>query len=335
MSLLRAVIATAHRHALTAALLAVAFVCSAPTLSNAQAYPTRPVTIIIPYVPGGAPDAAGRVLAEMLAETLGKPFVADNRPGAGGNIGATAVTTSEPDGYTLLLGATGTLTIGPSIYKNLPFKLTDLTPISLICEANMVMLSAPSMRGKSISEIVDLAKKNPAKANFASSGFGSESHLLIELLKLTTGAPFTHVPYKGFTAGVNDVLSDRVEFMFGSVMAGAPHVNNQKLGALAVAGSKRDGMLADVPTFVELGYPEMQLTSWFGLLAPAKTPQPVLQKLVAAMEKVVRSEEFAARIAKLGLFPMVPGPSAFADRMQADTKSWRDTIVRANIPTSD
>lgn len=326
----RTAIASIHRRTLTGAILAAAIVF-APEPSNAQAYPTRPVKIVIPYAPGGIPDAAGRLIAEKLAGEFGHPFFVENRPGAGGITGVAAVTASEPDGYTLLVGATGTLTISPNIYKNIPFKLADLTPISLVGAFEYVMLSAPAMGKTSVSKVVDFAKKNPDKLKIASSGNGSEHHLLIELFKQASGAPLVHVPYKGFSQGVVDVLGDRVELLIASIPAAESFVLTGKLGALAVTGSKRNNTLVNVPTFAELGYPEVQMTSWIGLLAPAQTPRPVLQKLTTAMEKILQSQDVAARMAKLGAIPIAPGPKAFADQMQADTKRYRDIIARGNI----
>jgi tripartite-type tricarboxylate transporter receptor subunit TctC len=329
MSLLRIAIATTHRFSLAGALLAATVF--APTPSDAQTYPTRPVKIIIPYAPGAMPDASGRLIADKLTEHFGQPFYAENRPGAGGNIGVDAAGAAEPDGHTLLLGALGTLTINPTLSQNPSAKLAELAPVSLIGSVDMIMLSAPSMKGKSLSDIVSLAKKDPGKLNFASSGYGSEHHMLIELFKLISGAQLTHIPYRGFSQGVIEVMGDQVELIFASISAAAPFIEGKKLNALAVTGSQRDRTFADVPTFAELGYPEMQMTSWVGLMAPAKTPQPTLQKLAAAMDKIVQSDAFASRIAKLGLTPMAPGPKAFAERMQSETDHWRDIIVRAKL----
>jgi tripartite-type tricarboxylate transporter receptor subunit TctC len=329
-----AIVNRADRCVFAGALLA-AVIALAPDIANAQAYPTRPVKVIIPYATGGVPDAAGRVVAERLADHFSSPFIVENRAGAGGSMGVDSAVAARPDGYTLLLGASGTLTISPTLDKSPSSNLAELVPLSLIGSFDFVMLSAPALKGKSIKDIVSLAKANPEKMSVGSSGFGSEHHLLIELFKLTAGAPLTHVPYKGFGQGVIDVMGDRVELIFGSVPAAATFVEGQKLNALAVTGGKRNERLPDVPTFAELGYPEMEMTSWIGLLAPARTPQPALQKLATAMESILRSEAFAARIAKLGLNPMTPGPDAFTKRMAADTKYWHAIITRAKIEKTD
>jgi tripartite-type tricarboxylate transporter receptor subunit TctC len=327
----RCIVAIARCHVLTAVMLAIAVTLSLPSSSQAQDYPTRPVKVIMPYEVGGIPDAVGRLIAAKLSAELGQPFIVENRTGAGGNIGVGIVVNSAADGYTLLLGATGTLTIGPSLYKQPPFKLADLAPVSLIGAFSYAMLSDPALNNKSLAEIVAMAKESPDKLKIASSGFGSESHLLIELFKLVSGAPLNHVPYKGFGLGVTDVIANRVDLVVASIPAAAPYVAGQKLHALAVTSHKRDDMLVGVPTFSELGYREMQMTSWIGLLAPAATPQPVLKKLAAAMDKIFQSPEVAQRMEQFGSSPMTRGPEAFADQLQADTKYWGAIIGRANI----
>lgn len=301
-------------------------------VSNAQDYPTRPVKILIPYAAGGMPDTIGRLVAEELSQRLGKPFIVENRPGASGYIGVNTVINAQPDGYTLLLGATGTLSIGPSVYSQVPFKSSDLAPISLICDADYVLLSQPALKGKTLAEIIALAQKNPGQFKVASSGFGSESHLLIELIKLAAGMPLTHVPYKGFSFGVTDVMGDRVELIVASIAASAQLVNEGKIGAVAVTGMKRSPQLPDAPTFGEAGYPGVRMTSWLGLLTSAQTPEPIVRKLSETMEQIVHSSEFGARLAKHGLNPMAPGAAAFAEQLRNDTAQYADIVARANIP---
>ncbi|ARP98230.1 Bug family tripartite tricarboxylate transporter substrate binding protein [Pseudorhodoplanes sinuspersici] len=324
---------TVFRKPLTIVSSAILAFVAAPL--QAQDYPTRPVKIIVQYPPGGAPDASGRLMAEKLSEHFGQPFFVENRSGVGGNLGTELVIKSEPDGYTLLLAASGSMAISPALYKNLKFKISDLAPISLVGSFDFVMMSAPSLKGNSIQEIVDSAKKNPGKISIASSGFGSEHHLLGELFKLATGAPLTHVPYKGFGPGVTDVMANHVELMFGSVPAAAPLIKGDKLVAVAVTGGERSGQIPDVPTFTELGFPSIRMTSWVGLLAPAGTPQPTLQKLTAAVEKILESKEVQQRIIKLGLSPMAVGPKVFADQIKSDTAFWDDVVGRAKIQQVD
>lgn len=316
---------------LLGALVAATVMTAKPAPLSAEDYPTRAVKIIVPYAPGGIPDLAGRQVADELSKYFGKPFIVENQAGAGGTIGTAAVGKSEPDGYTLLLGATGTLTISPTLYKTLPFDPHTLAPISLIGAFDYVMVTSPGYKDKSLSEIVDLAKENPAKFNIASSGLGSEHHLLIERFKLLAGAPLTHVPYKGFGLGVTDVMADRVELIIGSVSAAKPFIDGGKLGAaLAVTGSKRSELLPNTPTFAELGYPDMEMTTWVGLLAQANTPEPIQQKLAAAMEKITQSQEFIRKIP--GMISMQPGQKAFAEKLQADTTYWHAIIKEAKIP---
>lgn len=324
-------IVNSYRGALAGALVTGALLAATPSQSLAEDYPTRAVKIVVPYAPGGIPDVAGRVVAEKLSEYFKQPFIVENQAGAGGTIGTNVVAKAEPDGYTLLLGATGTLTIGPSLYKSLPFKQSDLAPVSLIGAFDYVMVTSPSLRDKSLADIVKMAKENPDKLNIASSGLGSEHHLLIEQFKALSGAPLTHVPYKGFGVGVTDVMADRVELIIGSASAAKPFIDSGKLGApLAVTGSKRSALLPNTPTFTELGYPGMEMTTWVGLLAPAATPEPVLARLAAAMEDITKQPDFAARIS--GIIPMEPGPKAFAAKMEADTKFWHAIITTSKIP---
>ncbi len=299
--------------------------------ATSQEYPTRPVKIIVQYPPGGVPDASGRLVAESLAQYFGQPFIVENRTGAGGNIGTDIVVKSDPDGYTLLLAASASLTISPNLYKSLPFKLSNLSPVSLIGSFDFVMMTAPAFGAKSISELVALAKSAPGKLNIASSGYGSEHHLVGELFKLTTGAPITHVPYKGFGPAATDVMANHVELMFGSIPAASAFLQSSKMKGLAVTGNTRSPIVPHIPTFAELGYPEIRMTSWVGLLAPAEVPRHVLEKLTAALEKLSQSPEYTDRIAKLGLSSMPAGPKAFSEQIQADTKFWKDIITRSNI----
>ena len=320
---------------LIASFFAAACFVASTIPTAAQDYPVRPVKVVVQYPPGGVPDASGRLMAEKLSQHFGQPFVVENRTGSGGNLGTDIVARSAPDGYTLLLAASGSMTISPVLYKSLPFKMIDLAPISLIGAFDFVLMSAPALKGKSLTEIVELAKKNPGKMNIASSGFGSEHHLLGELFKIAAGAPLTHIPYKGFGPGATDVMANHVELMFGSVPAASPLVQGDKLAALAVTGEKRSARLPGVPTFLELGYADIRMTSWVGLLAPAATLQPILDKLTAAVEAILKSEDMIQRIEKLGLSPMPVGPKALAHQIKSDTAFWGNILARSKIEQVD
>jgi tripartite-type tricarboxylate transporter receptor subunit TctC len=301
----------------------------------AQDYPTRPVKILVQFPPGGVPDTTGRLLADKLSQAFGKPFVVENRPGAGGNIATELVAKSDPDGHTLLVAASASLAINSNLYKRLPFEMSDLAPISLVGSFDFVMLAAPAFAPRSVRELVELAKGQPGKINVASSGFGSEHHLSGELFNLLTGTRLTHVPYKGFGPATVDVIANQVELMFGSIPAALPLIRGGKLRALAVTGAARSADLPDVPTFAELGYPDLRVTSWTGLLAPARTPPAVLERIVTETVRTIQSPETAERIAKLGLRPMPAGPKAFAEQLTADTAFWARVIKQSGTKMVD
>jgi tripartite-type tricarboxylate transporter receptor subunit TctC len=298
----------------------------------AQDYPTHPVRILVQFPPGGVPDLSARLIADQLSRAFGKPFVAENRPGTGGNIATEAVARSEPDGHTLLLAASAPLAINPALYKKLPFDVTkDLKPISLIASFDFVMLAAPGFPPKSVADVVALAKQNPGKYNFASSGFGSEHHLSGELFSRAAGIQLTHVPYKGFGPATADVMASHVELMFGAVPAAMPFIKGGKLRPLATTGTTRDPSLPDVPTFAELGYPQVKVVSWVGLLAPARTPKPIFDRLVAETTKAIQSPEFKHRLETLGLGQMPLGPQAMAAQLDADQKFWAGVVKQTGL----
>ncbi|MGD9919914.1 MAG: Bug family tripartite tricarboxylate transporter substrate binding protein [Pseudorhodoplanes sp.] len=316
-------------------LVAIALIFGLIQPVSAQEYPTRPVKIVVQFPPGGVPDASARLIAEKLGETLGKPFVVENRPGAGGNIATDLVAKSEPDGHTLLLAASASLVISPNLYRTLPFKVSDLTPISLIGSFDFVMLASPSFAASSVPDLINLARVEPAKINIASSGFGSEHHLVGELFQQSTGIRLTHVPYKGFGPGATDVIAGHIPLMFGSVPASLQLIRSNKVKALAVTGDTRAGALPEVPTFAELGYKDVTMTSWVGVLAPSGTPPFIVEKLAAEIERFVQSSEGRARIDKLGLGLMPPGPRALSDQITSGTRFWADVIKKAGVPQVD
>jgi len=301
----------------------------------AQEYPNRAVKILIQFPPGGVPDTTGRLLADKLSQAFGKPFVVENRPGAGGNIATELVAKSHPDGHTLLVAASASLAINPNLYNRLPFKISDLAPISLVGSFDFVMLAAPSFPPRSVREVVELAKSQPGKINIASSGFGSEHHLAGKLFNLLAGTRLTHVPYKGFGPGATDVIANQVELMFGSIPAALPFIRAGKLRALAVTGATRSPDLPDIPTFAEIGYPDLRVTSWTGLLAPARTPQPVLERIISETIRMIRAPDTAERIAKLGLGAMPLGPEAFTEKLSEDTAFWGRVINQSGITRVD
>ena len=302
----------------------------------AQDYPTHPVRILVQFPPGGVPDFSARLMADQLSKALGQSFVVENRPGTGGNLATDVVAKSTPDGYTLLLSASAPLAISPAIYKKLLFNVEkDFKPISLIATFDFVMMAAPAFSPNTVAEIVELAKANPGKYNFASSGFGSEHHLSGELLNHAAGISLTHVPYKGFGPATVDTMANHVQLMFGAVPAAMPFIKGGKLRPIATTGSVRDKGLSDVPTFAESGYPQVKVISWVGLLAPAGTPQAVYDKLVAASSKIIQSAEFVAQLRSFGVSTTPVGPKPMAERIAADQTFWAKVVKDSAIKQVD
>jgi tripartite-type tricarboxylate transporter receptor subunit TctC len=298
----------------------------------AQGYPTHPVRILVQFPPGGVPDLSARLIAEQLSKAFGQSFIVENRPGNGGNLATDVVARSVPDGYTLLLSASAPLAISPAVYQKLPFDpINDFKPISLIASYDFVMMAAPVFSPTKVVEIVNLAKANPGKYNFASSGFGSEHHLSGELFNHAAGIHLIHVPYKGFGPATVDTMANQVELMFGAVPAAMPFIEGGKLRPIATTGTTRDSSLPDVPTFAEAGYPQVKVISWVGLLAPAGTPKPVYDKLVAESTKVIQSPEFVSRLKSFGLATMPVGPKPMAERIAADQKFWANVVKDSAI----
>jgi len=307
-------------------------VCAvAPSASQAQDYPSLPVRILVQFPPGGVPDTSARIFAERLQAAFGKPFVVENRLGAGGNIATEMMVKSNPDGHTLLAASSASLAINPSIYTKMPYESSDLAPISMFGSFDFVMLATPSFPPNTLREVVERAKAQPGKFNIASSGFGSEHHLAGEMFKLLAGVNLTHVPYKGFGPAAVDTVAGQVELMFGSVPAALQLIKSGKLKALAVTGPKRNPELPDVPTFAEAGYPELVVTSWTGLLGSSRTPKPILDKISEVTIKVMQSQDVVERMAKMGLGTLPLGPKPMAERIAADTQFWARVIKQAGI----
>jgi len=310
-----------------AAALIFASVAIANPARSQDAYPSRPVRILVQYPPGGTPDIVARVLGAKLAESLGQQFIVENRPGAGGNIATELVAKAEPDGYTLLLASDGPIVINPSLYAKLPFDpVRDLAPVTLASSIAFLLYAAPGFPPNSVQELIALAKANPGKLNFASSGTGSQHHLAGELLNKLAGIRLVHVPYKGFGPTVPDVMSGKVEIAFGGVPATVGFVKSGKLKALAVTGAKRYAGLPEVPTVMESGLPGFEINAWFGLMAPARTPRPVIDKLHGEVLKVLRSKEISERFAAQGMDIIAAGPQEFAARIASDTGMWARII---------
>src|SRR5262249_52530715 len=268
----------------------------------AQSYPSRPVKIIIPFGPGGPTEFIIRLVADRLTAMLGQPFVIENRPGgAGGTIGAKSVAIAEPDGYPLLFSSPGPLVTAAAVYKNLDYDpIKSFAPIAMLIYAPQMLVVHPALPARSVAELVGYAKANPGKVTFGSSGFGTQPHILGEMLKLAAGINIVHVPYRGAGQSVTDLLAGQVQMIFETTAILLPHVEGGRLRALAVATEARSPLLPDVPTTGESGYPKIIASFWSGLLAPAGTPAAIVEKLNATANEILQSKEAQAGPARLG-----------------------------------
>ncbi|MBI5910244.1 MAG: tripartite tricarboxylate transporter substrate binding protein [Betaproteobacteria bacterium] len=300
-----------------------------------QDYPAKPVKIVVNVPPGGVADLVARLLAAKLSESLGQPFIVENRPGASGNIASELVARAEPNGHTLLFTSDGPIVINPSFFTKLPLDpVKDLAPVTLATSIALFLLAAPSFPPNSVQELIALAKANPGKFNFASIGPGSQHHLAGELLNKLAGIRLVHVPYKGFGPTAIEVMAGRVETMFGGVPAAEALVKGGKLKALAVTSSKRYAGLPQVPTLIESGLPGFEIYAWFGLMAPARTPRSIIDKLHAEAAKALRSKEATERFTQ-GMDVIAAGPQEFAERIVSDTRMWALIIKESGAKADD
>ena len=295
-------------------------------------YPNRPVKIIVPFAPGGSTDVVARILAEKLAVELKQSFIVDNRPGASGNIGADAVAKSPADGYTLLMGTTGVLSINGHLYKNLAFDPEkDFAPVSYTSLITNILVVNPDVPARTVPELIRLAKSKPGALTFASSGAGSSTHLSGELFKSMTGIDILHVPYRGSSQALIDLIGGQVTMLFDNAPSAIPFIQQGKLRALAVTSTKRLPNLPDIPTIEESGVKGYESLSWSGILAPAATPRPIIAKLNAAIERILAMDDVKQRFATLGVEPVGGAPEAFARHVRAESDKWGKVIKTANI----
>jgi tripartite-type tricarboxylate transporter receptor subunit TctC len=315
----------AAHYGLAAALLAL----SATTPSAAQNYPDKAVRMIVPLVPGGSVDTLARVLAQKLSESLGRQFVVDNRGGASGNIGSELVARAAPDGYTLL-AVSMTLVVNPFLFGKLPFDAErDFAPISLIGAAPLVLVTHPSVQVSSVQELIALAKKQPGRLNYASGGKGTNSHLPMELFKNLTGINIVHVPYRGGGPAQLALIAGEAEVMFVNVLATASFAKNGKLRPLAVSGAHRSKVLPDLPTIAEAGVAGYEFTTWYGVLAPARTPSAIIRTLHVNIVNAVRTPDLAQRFAYEGAEGVASTPAEFATHIHAELARWREVVKNA------
>ena len=297
------------------------------TSALAQAYPTKPVTIIVPFAAGGTTDILARIIGQALTAELGQSVVVDNRAGAGGNIGGQAAAKATPDGHTLFMGTVGTHAINASLYKKMPFDpVKDFAPLTRVANVPNLLVANPAQPYKSVKDLIAYAKANPGKVNFGSSGNGSSIHLSGELFKSLAKVDMQHVPYKGSAPAVTDLLGNQIAIMFDNMPSAIQHVRSGKLVPLAVTTAKRSPELPNVPTIAEAGVPGYEATSWFGMFAPAGTPAPVLAKLNAAIVKVLAQPDVKKKINEQGAEVYSETPEQFAAFIQAESVKWGKVV---------
>jgi tripartite-type tricarboxylate transporter receptor subunit TctC len=312
----------------TVALLAAALASGA----HAQAYPTKPIKIVIPFVPGGPSDTVGRAIGSKFQEFLGQPAVVENRPGANGAIAAELVARSEPDGYTILVGSIGVFSINAALFKELRYHpVRDFAPITLAVTTPNVLVTKLDFPAKTLAELLDYSRKNPGKISFGSSGTGSSDHLTLELFKQLTNTAAIHVPYKGGAAVVTDLLGGQVDASFQNLGTVATQLKAGRIRALAVTARSRAAQLPDVPTTAEAGYPDLIVTSWQAAAAPAKTPRETVAKLNDAAVRALRSPDVRERLTQIGFDVVASTPDEFGQFMRAEVDRWTKVVERGGI----
>ncbi len=302
----------------------------AAPLSMAQAWPARPIRLVVPFPPGGLIDNMARLVGNRLVQELGQPVVIDNKPGAGGNVGAAEVARAPADGYTLLM-ASPALTISPAVYKNLPYQPSQLAPVALLGRVPNVLLVNPASGIGKVQDLVGRAKAKPGQLNYASNGNGTSLHLSAELFKRRSETFITHVPYRGAAAAITALLSGEVDMMFDNLPSAIGQIQAGKLRALAVTTAQRSTALPDVPTLAEAGMEGFNVSAWFGVAAPAGLPAPVATRLADALQKVVQQPEVAAAMQRQGADPAFMDAASAAAALNADAAQWKQVAAFAKI----
>jgi tripartite-type tricarboxylate transporter receptor subunit TctC len=315
------------KHLTFAALLLLALNAAAQT-----SFPTRPVTLVVPFPPGGGTDTGARLVAQKLSAKWGQHVVVENKGGAAGQIGADLVAKAKPDGYTILMGNIGTQAINPSLYKKLPYDAdTAFAPISLVAELPLAMMVNPGVAAKTAPEFIALAKGQPGRLSYSSSGAGGAPHLAAEMFKQATGTFIVHVPYRGGGPAVSDLIAGHVQLSFMTVLEASGHIKAGKLRALAVTSAQRVSALPEVPALAEGAVPGFNSISWIGLLAPAGTPRDIVEKISADVRDLIASDEVKNRLVELGGVPRANTPAQFAQMIDADRKRYAEIIRERKI----
>jgi len=310
---------------LAALFAALSLAASGPAL--AQAYPAKPIRLVIPFPPGGPLDLAGRAIGQKMQEDWGQPVVVENKPGAGGNIGADAVAKSAPDGYTLVMGALSTHAVNPHLFAKMPYDaLKDFAPVSMVAITPNVLVVNPSVPANNVRELVALAKASPGKLSFASGSNGSAGHLAGELFKTLAGIDIVHVPYKGGAPAMQDLLGGQVQFMFDNLANSTQQLKAGKLKAFAVTTAKRSALAPELPTMAEVGVPGFDISTWYGIMAPAGTPPEVVRKLNAEIVKILASDDMRERLKAQGAEPAPMTPEEFTAFIRAEWNKYAKIV---------
>lgn len=300
-------------------------------LAAQEKYPSKPIRLIVPVAPGGGTDFISRLLGQKLNEAWGEPVIVDNRPGAAGNLGVEIAAKSAPDGYTLVIPITS-FPINPSLYAKLPFDtVRDFAPVTLVAYAPLLLVVNPKVEAKSVRELIALAKAKPGALNFANSGSGTTAHLAGEMFKRMAGIDIVSVPYKGGGPAVIDLIAGNVQMYFSTIPAALTQVKAGRLRALAVTGGKRVNEISDIPTVSESGLPGFEVVAWFGMFAPAKTPQPVVTKLSTEVVRILNTAEVREKMAGHGLIPGGTTPEQLGSFLRNEIAKWSKVIKDANI----
>ena len=301
-------------------------------IAGAQEYPNKPIRIIVPFAPGGLADTSARAVAEKLGARLGQSVVVENRAGASGNIGMQAVSQAAPDGYTLVLGFDGTVVINPHIFSKPGFdSLADFAPVTKLGDATLLLVAHPSVPAKNIRELIDMEKAKPGSLSYGTSGTGGTPHMVGELLNQRMGTKLVHVPYKGGGQAVIDVVGGQIPLVFTAVASAQQHVKSGKLNGIGVTSARRSSSLPEVPTFAEGGLTDFVVDSWVGILAPARTPKPIVDRLQRELAEVLRDPEVRSRYATLGIEPVGNTPEQFGAQIRADLVRWEKVVKQAGI----
>jgi tripartite-type tricarboxylate transporter receptor subunit TctC len=313
--------------ALSAAVATLATVAALPSVSLAQAFPSKPIRLIIGFPAGGPLDQHARLWADKLGQALGQPVVVEYKAGAGGQIGASEVAKAAPDGHTLLLANTGTMVINPALYRKLPYDtLKDFVPVARTAQQPLAIVVNPNVAAKTVGELIDMAKKAPKTVNYGSAGAGGISHLVPEMFEKAAGIQLTHIPYKGSAPAFNDLIGGQVQMMAESVPQAAAYVKGGKLRALAVTSRTRNVALPDTPTLIESGMKDFEVVGFYGVLAPAKTPNDVVDKISTALKSILEDTQMRDRIVASGADPAFLGRESFGKFLSDEMPKWAKAV---------